>query len=144
MKTRDCTLQVYAMGVVVLQVLTGSPPMQSHDGLPVMHLSDYCHLKRDNILSEADSAAEWTEDVARKMCDLGLRCTDTSREAAQRRPSVGDNIEILESLSAVQTLLWQTTACMCIVLLAPLPLCALRCICAVPAIFGMHLHPDAS
>jgi hypothetical protein len=82
---------VYSMGIVILQVLTGRATMFPAPGSGQrVTLVDFCaDAVDDNNLEELpDVAAAWPAPPVHPLCELALASTETGRRAAERRPTV--------------------------------------------------------
>lgn len=88
---------IYAMGLTMLQVVTGRPSVLWEDGDRQVNLTDFCE-DAYNVVSVMDPAAQWSEDMASTLIALGLRCTETGRRCAAKRPSVESCIAEIKAL----------------------------------------------
>ncbi|GLU02360.1 hypothetical protein SLE2022_196140 [Rubroshorea leprosula] len=81
---------IYAFGLIILQLLTGKPPV----GLASEVRKAVSSGKLTSILDK--SAGEWPSFVARRLADLGLQCCELySRDRPDLKPSVVRELEQL-------------------------------------------------
>ena len=97
---------VYAMGLTMLQVVTGRPSVLWEEGGQQVTLTDFCEDAEGDAAAVMDPAAEWAEAVACKLLELGLGCTLIGgRRAVAKRPSVEgciDTVKVLMQLPPAQ------------------------------------------
>ncbi|XP_078169822.1 U-box domain-containing protein 57-like isoform X2 [Carex rostrata] len=80
---------VYSFGIIVLQLLTGKPPINI--------IADVENAVNDNSLHSImdKSAGEWPFVQAQQLTNLGLRCTQMRR---RKRPNLESEWKLVESL----------------------------------------------
>jgi hypothetical protein len=91
-------LAVYAMGLTLLQVLTGRPSVQWFDQGKKVLLLDHCEEGSEDVTAIIDTNADWASHVAASLLELGLQCTELGHrkvKAADLRPTVAQCIEQL-------------------------------------------------
>ncbi|KAL6598208.1 hypothetical protein ACP70R_046373 [Stipagrostis hirtigluma subsp. patula] len=74
---------VYSLGVIILRLLTGMPPLSIAKKVATALESDSLHLLIDK------SAGEWPYTQAKQLALLGLSCVETKRE---KRPDLLTNV----------------------------------------------------
>jgi serine/threonine protein kinase len=84
---------VYSFGIVVLQLLTGKPPL----GLANEVRRAVASEKLASVLDK--TAGEWPADVARKLAEFGLKCCDmNARAQPELTPEVVRDLEQLHMI----------------------------------------------
>jgi serine/threonine protein kinase len=80
---------VYSMGIVILQVLTGRATMFTAPGQRIT-LVDFCAdaVEDGNLEGLGDVIAAWPSTAVLPLCQLAIESTETGRRAAERRPTV--------------------------------------------------------
>ncbi|KAF7048114.1 hypothetical protein CFC21_056929, partial [Triticum aestivum] len=80
---------VYSLGVVILRLLTGMPPLAIAKKVKEAFQSDNLHLLIDK------SAGDWPYTQAKQLALLGLRCVEMTRE---KRPDLTEVWTVVEAL----------------------------------------------
>ncbi|XP_048569915.1 U-box domain-containing protein 57-like isoform X1 [Triticum urartu] len=80
---------VYSLGVVILRLLTGMPPLAIAKKVREAFQSDNLHLLIDK------SAGDWPYTQAKQLALLGLRCVEMTRE---KRPHLTEVWTVVEAL----------------------------------------------
>ncbi|KAM3293693.1 hypothetical protein ACQJBY_036934 [Aegilops geniculata] len=80
---------VYSLGVVILRLLTGMPPLAIAKKVREAFQSDNLHLLIDK------SAGDWPYTQAKQLALLGLRCVEMTRE---KRPDLTEVWTVVEAL----------------------------------------------
>eukprot|EP00270_Netrium_digitus_P008888 TRINITY_DN2687_c0_g1_i2.p1 TRINITY_DN2687_c0_g1~~TRINITY_DN2687_c0_g1_i2.p1 ORF type:complete len:819 (-),score=207.79 TRINITY_DN2687_c0_g1_i2:115-2490(-) len=95
---------VYALGLVALQLLTGQAEVKEvHKLLHQVRVDEEGHRDQDQvvdvILSELDvSAGAWPKDLAEKMAAMAARCVE--RQSDLRPSLTGDVLQMMEGVKA--------------------------------------------
>jgi len=92
-KLRSPKSDVYSFGIIVLQLLTGKPPLGLANEVRRAVASE-------NIASVLDrTAGEWPADVARRLAEFGLKCCDmNARARPELTPEVVRELEQLHMI----------------------------------------------
>lgn len=80
---------VYSLGVIILRLLTGMPPLAIAKKVREAFQSDNLHLLIDK------SAGDWPYTQAKQLALLGLRCVEMTRE---KRPHLTEVWTVVEAL----------------------------------------------
>uniref|UniRef100_M8CIG1 RING-type E3 ubiquitin transferase n=1 Tax=Aegilops tauschii TaxID=37682 RepID=M8CIG1_AEGTA len=80
---------VYSLGVIILRLLTGMPPLAITKKVREAFRSDNLHLLIDK------SAGDWPYTQAKQLALLGLRCVEMTRE---KRPDLTEVWTVVEAL----------------------------------------------
>lgn len=84
---------VYSFGIIVLQLLTGKPPL----GLPNEIRRAVASKKLESVLDK--TAGEWPADVARRLTEFALKCCDmNARARPELTPEVVRELEQLHMM----------------------------------------------
>ena len=93
---------VYSMGIVILQVLTGRATMFTHEAQRIA-LVDFCYnaMQQGNVSTISDADAAWPAQVVEPLSQMAFACTETGRGFNQRRPDVELCISKIQDIIAL-------------------------------------------
>lgn len=97
--------EVYSLGMVLLEVLTGRPPaVPSVDGTCFVYLRDQLRLSQDQakerVLGCLDHRVTWPRIIPAALTTLGLLCI---HEEVERRPSFIELVNLLQDVDRTAT-----------------------------------------